>query len=287
MKMKNTLRNLPALVILAVSTVILSSCSPMTRLFRENDPDQMYRAALQLYYQKKSSKAIMLFQEIEPNFKGSARADTILFYSAVSLFRLQEYLPANEALQEFRRLHNRSPFIEEAEYLIGLSYYRLSPEPELDQVPTQMAIMQFNEYLRRYPNSVKRGEVNDMIAQLMQKLYDKSFLNARLYYDIENYKSAIQTFRLALTEYPESTRREEILYLLTRSCFIYAENSIESLQHDRYLTAIDAYFDLIQDFPETKYRKEVDDMYEKSRVRTTIPTTSEPQNRETGSAARE
>ena len=269
MNMKNMFPKNRGFLVLAALAVLLSSCSPISRLFREQNAEAIYQMALQMYYQKKDDKAVMLFQEVGPVFGGSMRADTIQFYSAVSLFRMRDYTSANEVLEEFRRTFGRSPFIEEAEYLIAMGYYHLSPEPELDQVPTQMAIMQFNEYLRRYPNSVKRAEVNDMLAELMQKLYDKSYLNAKLYYDIENYKSAIHTFRLALTEYPESTRREDMLYYLLHACFIYAENSFESLQRDRYLTAIDAYYDLIQNFPETKYRKEADRMYEKAQASTT------------------
>lgn len=272
--MKKTLRILPASLGLALLGAVCFSCSPMTRLFKENDPEKMYRAALDLHYRKKSDKALMLFQEIEPEMRGTVRADTVYFYSAVDLFRMGDFHTANESLQEFRRVYGRSPFLEEAEYLIALSYYRLSPEPELDQVPTQMALMQFNEYLNRYPNSVKRGEINDMIAELMQKLYDKSYLNAKLYYDIENYKSAIQTFRLALSEYPESTRREDMLYYLLRSCYIYAANSLPTLQHERYLTTMDAYYDLIQDFPRTRYREQADEMFDEARTFTgTAPET--------------
>jgi outer membrane protein assembly factor BamD len=273
MNMKKVFRKLPLLAAVAVSAGICFSCSPLSRVFREQNPEEMYQMALQMYYQKKDDKAVMLFQEVAPKFGGTLRADTIQFYTAASLFRLRDYQSASEVLEEFRRTFGRSPFIEEAEYLIAMGYYNLSPEPELDQAPTQMAIVQFNEYLRRYPNSVKRGEINDMLAELMQKLYDKSYLNAKLYYDIENYKAAIHTFRLALAEYPESTRREDMLYYLLRSCFVYAENSFESLQRDRYLTTIDAYYDLIQNFPETKYRKEADNMHTRSMSRTAIEKT--------------
>ena len=243
--------------------VVLVSCGGYGALLKTNDHERIYQTALQQFQEKKNEKAIALFDAIDYYYAGTAREDTIKFYTALSHFRRGDYFTANELLQTYQRTFGRSPFIEEADYLIALGYYLLSPEPELDQTPSKMAILQFNEYLARYPNSVKRDDIYDMLAELHQKLYDKSFLNAKLYYDIGYYKSAIHTFKLALAEYPESTRREEMMYLLTKASFILADNSVESLQRGRYLDMIDNYYNLISDYPETRYLKEVRDMYDK------------------------
>ena len=259
--MKNVSRKFLTLIALAV---IFSACGPVSRLMKTQNSEEMYQYALKMYQEKKYDKAIALFDMVDYVYMGTMREDTISFYTAVSYFQQRDYYTANELLQSFRRQFGRSPFIEEAEYLIAMGYYRLSPDPELDQVPTRMAILQFTEYLNRYPNSVKYEDVLDYIHELQQKLYDKSFLNAKLYYDIGYYKSAIHTFKLALAEYPETTRREEILYLLTKASYIFAENSVETLQRRRYLDMMDAYIDLISEYPETKYLKEVNGMYSKA-----------------------
>jgi outer membrane protein assembly factor BamD len=257
--MKSNSYKLLAVIALAV---IFSACTPMAKLIKSQDSEAMYQYALKMYQEKKNEKAIALFDMVEYPFSGTARHDTIQFYTAVSHYRRKDYFTSNELLQEFRRQYLRGPFLEETEYLIAMGYYHLSPAPELDQVPTQMAIAQFTEYLNRYPNSVKFEEVRDNIRVLQQKLYDKSFLNAKLYYDIENYKSAIWTFKQALKEYPQTSRREEILYLLTKASYTYAENSLESLQRGRYLEMLDAYYNLVSEYPETKYLKEAKAMYD-------------------------
>ena len=253
------------LLLIALSA-ILASCTAYNALLKSNDHEAIYQAGLQMFSEKRNEKAIALFEVIDYAFVGTAREDTIRFYTAVSHFRRGDFYTADELLQDFRRRHGRSPFLEESEYLIAMGYYFRSPEAELDQTPTKMALMQFQDYITRYPNSVKHDDIMDYIVELQQKLYDKSYLNAKLYYDIGHYRSAIHTFRLALAEYPESTRREEILYLLTKASYILAENSVESLQRSRYLDMIDAYYNFISEFPETRYLPEVKTMYDKVQV---------------------
>jgi outer membrane protein assembly factor BamD len=217
-----------------------------------------------MFQEKQNEKAIALFTHVERYYEGTARDDTIRFFTAVSHFRRGDFFTSGELLEAFRRnFIGRTTFMEEAEYLIAMGSYFESPDPRLDQTMTQRAIVQFHEFLARYPETTKYDDIIEYLGELQQKLYDKSFQNAKVYYDIGNYRSAIHTFKLALAEYPESNRREDILYYLTKSAYILAENSIESLQRGRYLEMIDHYYDLISDFPETKYLDESRGMYDK------------------------
>jgi outer membrane protein assembly factor BamD len=94
---------------------------------------------------------------------------------------------------------------------------------------------------------------------------EKSYLNAYTYYKIGRYKSAIVAFKNSLKQYPESHRKEDIMYYTTVSAYRLAANSIESKQMDRYLATIDYYFSFISEFPESKYRKELENIVERSR----------------------
>lgn len=254
-----------AVAALVVSAAGFVSCTGYNKLLKSNDAEQLYQAALQMYLQKKSDKAITLFEMVDNYYRGTAREDTVKFFLAKSYFDRKDYITSNEKLNQFRRQFQRiSPFIEEAEYLVAMGYYLSSPEPELDQNPTKLAIVEFTQYLARYPNSVKYEEITDYLDELQDKLYEKSFLNAKVYYTISSYRAAIHAFRNAISEFPESPYREEMMYLLARSCFVYAENSVESQQRSRYLDMIDAYYDLISEFPEGRYAKEAQEMYDKA-----------------------
>ena len=127
------------------------------------------------------------------------------------------------------------------------------------------AITSINEYLQRYPNSLKKQLCLIRLDELQQTLYDKSFINARTYYKIGRYKSAVVALRNALREYPETPHREEILYLTVKSCYELAANSVHALQTDRYLDMLDAYYTFISEFPESGYRRELDRLQKTAR----------------------
>ena len=73
-----------------------------------------------------------------------------------------------------------------ARYYSGLSYYKDSPDPRLDQSITYKGIEELQMYLDYYPRGEKVKEAQDMIVKLQEKLVEKEFLNAMTYFNIGN-----------------------------------------------------------------------------------------------------
>ena len=238
----------PVLKITVCSAVLLlaAGCSGYNKLLKSNDREQMYKAALDYFEKGKFDKTLQLFEEIAPYYQGTVREDTILFYTADAHFRSRDYQLSSMEFDDFRRRFGRSPFVEEAEYKYAMGFYYMSPPANRDQTSTYMAITSINEYLQRYPNSLKKQLCLIRLDELQQTLYDKSFINA-------------------LREYPETPHREEILYLTVKSCYELAANSVHALQTDRYLDMLDAYYTFISEFPESGYRRELDRLQKTAR----------------------
>ena len=55
------------------------------------------------------------------------------------------------------------------------------------------------------------------------------------------------------------------MYYTVMSSFLLAENSIETKQLDRYMSALDSYYTFVMEFPESKYKEEMDRVAEVSR----------------------
>ena len=87
-------------------------------------------------------------------------------------------------------------------------------------------------------------------------------MSAKLYYNLEDYKASIIALRNSLNEYPDTEHREELMFLLLRSNFLLAENSIVSLQVERYQDAVDEYYSFVGEFPESNYRQQADRIYD-------------------------
>ena len=72
-------------------------------------------------------------------------------------------------------------------------------------------------------------------------------------------------FKNALKQYPESKRREEIMYLIVDSGYRLASNSISEKQTDRYLSMLDSYLSFKEEFPESTHIKSLDRMAQQAR----------------------
>ena len=228
------------------------------RIIKSEDPSLIYSEGLKYYGREKWKPAGDLFEACQAYYVGDVREDSVAYFSARSHFKERDYVEATTQLDEFRRKFGRSVFVEDAEAMLAMCHYYLSPDPTRDQTITGEAIIAFSEFIERYPNSTRVPAFTELITELTERLKKKAFLNAYTYYKIQRYKSAVVALRNALKLYPDTPHREEILYLIAVSHYRLAHNSIEEKQGDRYLNVLDSYYSFINEFPESKHRKELE-----------------------------
>lgn len=249
---------IPFVVVLAT----FASCSSIQRVINTDDPDLIFNRGLEYYKGEKWSKAILLFEHCEPYLKGFPQEDSVAYYRAHSYFKNYDYQTSATLFDEFRRTYGRSVFIENAEALYAISLYNMCPSPERDQSTTAAAIIAISEFLSHHPNSEQRDYFFEMTRDLTWRMEERTFLNAYTYYKILRYDSAIIAFRNALKKYPDSHRREDIMYYIVMSAYKFADNSVESKQSDRFMTMLDSYYSFVMEYPESKYRQELDEAAE-------------------------
>ena len=228
------------------------------RIIKSEDPSLIYSEGLKYYGREKWKQAGDLFEACQAYYVGDVREDSVAYFSARSHFKERDYVEATTQLDEFRRKFGRSVFVEDAEAMLAMCHYYLSPDPTRDQTITGEAIIAFSEFIERYPNSTRVPAFTELITELTERLKKKAFLNAYTYYKIQRYKSAVVALRNALKLYPDTPHREEILYLIAVSHYRLAHNSIEEKQGERYLNVLDSYYSFINEFPESKHRKELE-----------------------------
>ncbi|MDR0713334.1 MAG: outer membrane protein assembly factor BamD [Bacteroidales bacterium] len=248
---------------IAVMTV-LGSCSQYERLLKSSNYSLKYKKAFEFYEKGDYIKSGRLFDDIASIYRGTNKADTVLYYQAMSYFKQKDYPSSSIYFGNlFKNLPNSS-FAEESEYLAGYCFYKQSPRPELDQEMTYATIESFQKFLMHYPNTKHKDNTLFYLAEMQDKLVDKSYLTAKLYYNLSQYKSSVNALNNSLNEYPDTKYREELLFLLLKSSYLYAENSVADKQKERYQMAVDNYYSFIGEFPESNYAKEAQKMYEKA-----------------------
>lgn len=242
------------------------SCSEYEKVLKSEDPILKFDKAFYYYNREDYVKASTLFDQLAPIMRGTRKADSVYFYQAMSQYHLGDYIISGHYFNSFVSIYQNSGFIEEATFMEAMCYYEQSPRPELDQTPTNQAIDAFRLYLIKYPNSERSARCREIISELNGKLMEKSYLAAKMYYFIDNYKAAIVSFNNCLTEFPDTKYREEIMFLLLKSKYNLAVNSIVARQTERFQDAVDEYFAFVAEFPESKSRREADDMYKNASV---------------------
>lgn len=259
--MRSRLRNILYVVVVAVA---ITSCGAVQKIIKTGDHEYIYDKAVEYYDAEHWSRATTLFNSIEYLYVGTLKEDTISYYMARCRAKVGDYYTAIELLDQFRGQFGRSGFIEDAESMRAMCYYYLSPGPTRDQTTTHQAIAAAYEFMSRYPDSPRNEGFENIIVELRDRLYEKSYINAYTYYKIGRYKSAIVAFRNALKEYPESNRREDLSYYVVASGYELAKNSIPSKQLDRYISMLDSYYTFIAEFPDSEYSKELGKMFKEA-----------------------
>ncbi|MFW5831688.1 MAG: outer membrane protein assembly factor BamD [Prolixibacteraceae bacterium] len=249
-------------IVLILTTVVLASCSDYNKILKSTDYEFKYKKAIEYYEEGEYVKAAGLFEELVNIYRGTSRADQIYYHYAKSMIGQKDYLMANHYFKTLLQEFPGSQFAEEAQFMVGYTGYLMSPKPRLDQSVTKKAIESLQLYINLYPYNERVEEANRLIDELMDKLVYKSYLNAKLYYDFDNYKAAVIAINNSLQEYPDSKYREDLMYMLLKSKYLLAVNSVEEKKQERLSSALDEYFTFVDEFPESKYKDEVDEFYE-------------------------
>lgn len=253
------------LILAALLIVATASCKTQYELLmNSNDVKAKYEAAFNYFNEGKYSKAGSMFESLSVLTNGTERDDTVRYYWGLSNYLFRDYYTAETNFANFIESYPRSPFASEATYLRLDCLYRSTLRYELDQDPTYKAITAISEYMIEHPDNTHMQECNDMLAELNDRLDRKAYEAAKLYYKMEDYKASRVAFRNVLKDDADNVYREDILYYIAMSSYNFAHNSIPSKQRERYLTFVDDYYNFIGEIPDSRYRRELDNVYRKA-----------------------
>ena len=237
--------------------VAFSSSCKYQKLLKSTDNNDKYENA-KVYYEKTDyAKAITLFEQLIPIYRGTEKGEEISYYFAYCNFHLKNYILAGHYFRTFTNSFPNSKFTEEASYMSAYCYYLDSPKTSLSQESTRKAITELELYISRYPKSERVAECNELIDDLFLKLQKKSYDNAYLYYKIGQYKAASVALKNSLDKYPNSKYREDIMYYIIKSEYIYALHSVYGKTTDRLNNTLKDYKSFVRNFPESEYMKEL------------------------------
>lgn len=246
-------------IFLLAIIVALSSCtSQFAKIQKSKDYKYKLKMAEQYYVKKKYNFAQILFEEVFPFLKGTPEFEDIYYKFAYCSYYEKDYLNSENLFKSFVETFPNSPRAEECEYMRAYSYYKQSPKVDLDQTNTNKAIGLMQAFINTHPTSKRVKEATEIMDLCREKLEQKDFKSAELYYNLGFFKAAAISFSNVAENFPDSKRSDEYKLLVIKSYYKYAEMSIPEKQEERYEKVLSECSDFIERFKGSKFSQEVE-----------------------------
>lgn len=242
--------------------MFFTNCSEYQKLVKSSDFEAKYQGALKYYEKGDYVRALPLFEDLLPYFRGTQRSEDVYYYYCQTLYKQGDYILASYHFGRFHETFPTSPRAEEALFLAARCYYLLSPPYSLDQEDTYKSIQYLQQFINKYPQSALKDSCRVLLDKLFAKLERKDYENAYLYYKTEYYQAAIVALQNFIKDWPASTRVEEAMYLIVKSWYVLYSNSIESKKAERLEETLESYLNFVDKFPNSVYLKDLEKIYD-------------------------
>lgn len=257
-----------------LSAGVFSSCGEYNKVLKSQDYEYKYEAAKSYFAKGQNSRAAAILEELVTILKGTSNGEESLYMLAMTYYNQGDYVSASHYFNTYYTTYPRGTYTELARFYSGKALYLDTPEPRLDQSSTYKAINELQMFMEYFPGSSRGDIAQNMIFELQDKLVEKEYLSAKLYYDLgsysgnasysstgNNYLAAVVTAQNVLKDYPYTKKREDLSILILRAKYGMAKESVLEKKEERMRETIDEYYAFKNEFPESKYLKEVEEIY--------------------------
>lgn len=205
-------------------------------------------------------RSITLYEQVYQKMPKTGEGELAYFRIGKAYYHGGDFYMAGYYLGAFSQRFPYSIKAQEALFLSALCSVHSSPEHSLDQNETELAINNLQQFVNTYPESVLVDSCNHTIDRLRYKLELKDYDAVKLYSKTENYRAAVTAAMTFNEDYPRSRHKEEMSYLLVRNSYYLSLNSIDNKKKERIEQTIERYRTFVAEFPESSYKKEVNDI---------------------------
>jgi len=244
--------------VLLVSLVLIS-CGKYSKIEKSKDVDYKLAKADEYYAKKSYRHAQELYESLFPVFKGTQKFEDLYYKYAYCYYYQGQYRDAENLFKGYLEVFPTSAKAEEIDYMRAFSFYKQSPKLELEQVNTVKAMNMMQSFINTHPGSERNKEATAIIDLCRQKLEQKEFRAAQLYYNLGQFRAAAIAFGDLLNNYPESLKGDEYKYMVVKSYYRFARLSIIAKQEERYGKVTTEYQDFIDRYPDSKLLKNAEE----------------------------
>ena len=248
-------------IIYSIFLSIILSCSEYNKILKGSDYNLKFDKAIEYYKNDQCYKSLPLLEELMSYFRMTSKGEDVYYYYAKNQYCMGDFYLAGYYFKRFVKNFPQSYRVEECAFNSAVCLMMNSPDYYLDQSESYKAIDEFQLFMSKYPNSYLVDSCNKMVADLRGRLERKSFEKGKLYFKMEKFRSATIALNSTLTEFPDTKYKEEVLYLILKSNYLFALNSIQSKKVERFEESIKSYYTFVDSFKNSKFVDEAESLY--------------------------
>tara|TARA_B100000508_G_C11436848_1_gene266510 strand:- start:508 stop:1314 length:807 start_codon:yes stop_codon:yes gene_type:complete len=252
------------LIYIFIIALTFSSCSEYQKAIKSEDIAVKFEMATELYDAGKYRKALRLFDQIAPKYRGKPQAQKLMYMKSMSHYNVGDYYTSNYEMERFVSSYPESEKAEEIAFLAAKSYYYLPPVYSKEQKETVEAIEKIQTFINSYPNSTYLAEANKMVKELDFKLEKKAYEIAKQYHTVaphnRDYEAPIKAFDNFILDYPGATHKEQAMFYRLDSAYNLALNSVEYKKEERIENAIAFYNTFKKRYASSEFIEKADEM---------------------------
>ena len=226
------------LFVISLFTVAVVACSGGRDKSAVRPEDRLVIAD-RLQGEGKCSKAIIEYEQLLSEFPAQSVAERAEFSLASCRLEIGEYDLAVRDFEDFIDSYPGSELVDNAMYMIALSYIEQASRPERDQTERVKALSELILLLREYPETDLKQDAEQLVAECRSTLAEKEYLSGDLYLKLGYYKSARIYFDSVLEEYRDTPWAQQAL--LGKGIALVGEGKLSEAKL--------AYEELLRDYP--------------------------------------
>lgn len=256
--MKVRLNNLLYLLVVVVG---LYSCNGFEKIRKSSDVNLKLTKANEYYDKKDYQHANTLYKELMPIMKSTRNYEVLFYKYSYTFYYLKDYVEASYYFKNFAEYFPTSKEAEECEYMSAVSLFKYAPKYTLDQSNTMKSLEALKSFMVKYPDSKRVADAAKYVDESREKLEHKQADAAKLYYNISQYKAATVTYKSIMRNFPDTKKADQYLYMIMKANVKYAKASVPSKQEERYASALSAFQELKDTYPQSEYMTEAEKLY--------------------------
>ena len=185
---------------------------------------QLYERVQEYFDDERFDLAVKNLQLLESRFPFGVYADQSQLEIVYAYYRDNNEDAAIAAADRFLRLHPRHPDADYAWYMKGLANYSLTPgilsrfhqadHSARDVASARRSFREFQEFLRRYPDSVYAADARVRMVNIKNVLARHEMVVANYYVKRRAYTAAINRAKAVVEQYPKTEAMSDAFALL-------------------------------------------------------------------------